>query len=95
LCTQFLEIFRRAIWNLLRVEWENLKQLNLHSTPLQQHHSDYEEEMATFKVPMSRKIHNDEEKPFLSVTVPSVKNVKKRMITDDDMTAAAVNIKSK
>jgi hypothetical protein len=26
LCTQFLEIFRRAIWNLLRVEWENIKQ---------------------------------------------------------------------
>lgn len=25
LCTQFLEVFRRAIWNLLRVEWENLK----------------------------------------------------------------------
>jgi EXS family len=28
LCTQFLEVFRRAMWNLLRVEWENLKQLN-------------------------------------------------------------------
>jgi len=27
LCTQFLEVFRRAIWNLLRVEWENLKQI--------------------------------------------------------------------
>lgn len=26
LCTQFLEVFRRAIWNLLRVEWENMKQ---------------------------------------------------------------------
>ena len=26
LCTQFLEVFRRAIWNLLRVEWEHLKQ---------------------------------------------------------------------
>mmetsp|Transcript_19939 Transcript_19939/g.49636 ORF Transcript_19939/g.49636 Transcript_19939/m.49636 type:complete len:524 (+) Transcript_19939:291-1862(+) len=26
LCTQFLEVFRRAIWNLLRVEWENIKQ---------------------------------------------------------------------
>lgn len=26
LVTQFLEVFRRAIWNLLRVEWENLKQ---------------------------------------------------------------------
>jgi hypothetical protein len=28
LCTQFLEVFRRAIWNLLRVEWENIKQKN-------------------------------------------------------------------
>ena len=26
LCTQFLEVFRRAIWNLLRVEWESMKQ---------------------------------------------------------------------
>lgn len=26
LCTQFLEVFRRSIWNLLRVEWENIKQ---------------------------------------------------------------------
>jgi EXS family len=30
LCTQFLEVFRRAIWNLLRVEWENLKQSGHH-----------------------------------------------------------------
>jgi hypothetical protein len=28
LCTQFLEVFRRALWNLLRVEWEHIKQLN-------------------------------------------------------------------
>jgi hypothetical protein len=28
LCVQFLEVFRRAIWNLLRVEWENIKQKN-------------------------------------------------------------------
>lgn len=26
LCTQFLEAIRRALWNLLRVEWENIKQ---------------------------------------------------------------------
>ena len=26
LCTQFLEVFRRALWNLLRVEWEHWKQ---------------------------------------------------------------------
>jgi len=25
LCTEFLEVFRRALWNLLRVEWENIK----------------------------------------------------------------------
>ena len=36
LCTQFLEVFRRAIWNLLRVEWENMKQSGHHlaSKPL-------------------------------------------------------------
>ena len=34
LCTQFLEVFRRALWNLLRVEWENLKQSGQHH----QHH---------------------------------------------------------
>mmetsp|Transcript_29740 Transcript_29740/g.71612 ORF Transcript_29740/g.71612 Transcript_29740/m.71612 type:complete len:523 (+) Transcript_29740:240-1808(+) len=28
LFTQFLEVLRRALWNLLRVEWENLKQTN-------------------------------------------------------------------
>ena len=26
LCTQFLEAIRRALWNLLRVEWEHIKQ---------------------------------------------------------------------
>ena len=30
LCTQFLEVLRRALWNLLRVEWENLKQSGDH-----------------------------------------------------------------
>jgi EXS family len=30
LCSQFLEVFRRALWNLLRVEWENLKQSGHH-----------------------------------------------------------------
>jgi EXS family len=33
LCTQFLEVFRHALWNLLRVEWENLKQSGRHHTP--------------------------------------------------------------
>ena len=27
LCTEFLEVFRRALWNLLRVEWEYIKQM--------------------------------------------------------------------
>ena len=31
LTTQFLEIFRRAIWNLLRVEWEILKSQNMNN----------------------------------------------------------------
>lgn len=34
LFTQFLEVIRRALWNLLRVEWENLKQSG-------QHHQHY------------------------------------------------------
>ena len=34
LFTQFLEVIRRALWNLLRVEWENLKQSGQHH----QHH---------------------------------------------------------
>jgi len=33
LCIQFLEIFRRAIWNLLRVEWENIKQTKTNNLP--------------------------------------------------------------
>ncbi len=32
---QFLEVIRRALWNLLRVEWENLKQSGQHH---HQHH---------------------------------------------------------
>mmetsp|Transcript_39591 Transcript_39591/g.58166 ORF Transcript_39591/g.58166 Transcript_39591/m.58166 type:complete len:489 (-) Transcript_39591:123-1589(-) len=28
LCSEFLEVFRRSIWNLLRVEWENMKHMN-------------------------------------------------------------------
>lgn len=27
LCTEFLEVFRRSVWNLLRVEWEQIKQM--------------------------------------------------------------------
>jgi hypothetical protein len=37
LCTQFLEVFRRAIWNLLRVEWENFKQ-GRSNRPRHHHH---------------------------------------------------------
>jgi hypothetical protein len=47
LCTQFLEVFRRAIWNLLRVEWENMKQqktklllINNNATTHHHHHHD-------------------------------------------------------
>jgi EXS family len=38
LCTQFLEIFRRSIWNLLRVEWENLKQSGAPNNNNKTHH---------------------------------------------------------
>lgn len=30
LLSQFLEVFRRALWNLLRIEWENMKQTGYH-----------------------------------------------------------------
>lgn len=43
LCTQFLEVFRRAIWNLLRVEWENLKQIKAPSIVIKP-----EEELTAF-----------------------------------------------
>jgi len=39
LCTQFLEVFRRSIWNLLRVEWENIKQQK-HAAVVKSHSSD-------------------------------------------------------
>lgn len=48
LCTQFLEVFRRALWNLLRIEWENIKQSK---APLSG--KVPEEEL---KVPMSGKV---------------------------------------
>lgn len=56
LCTQFLEVFRRAIWNLLRVEWENLKQMkaHLHTTPQT---SAVEEKVALVGRTSSGKIH--------------------------------------
>ena len=45
LCTQFLEVFRRALWNLLRVEWENLKQSKMMPAPTP---PQLEEEMTAF-----------------------------------------------
>lgn len=38
LFTQFLEVFRRSIWNLLRVEWENIKQRRVISLEHENHH---------------------------------------------------------
>ena len=35
LCTQFLEVFRRALWNLLRVEWENIKHSKTNPTSME------------------------------------------------------------
>jgi len=34
LCTEFLEVFRRAVWNLLRVEWEHIKQTRNAKKPI-------------------------------------------------------------
>jgi hypothetical protein len=44
LCTQFLEVFRRAIWNLLRVEWENIKQNKAKTAKARDSLSDCEDE---------------------------------------------------
>ena len=44
LCTQFLEIFRRSIWNLLRVEWENIKQQKLKQFKARDSLSDTEDD---------------------------------------------------
>ncbi|EEC48547.1 predicted protein [Phaeodactylum tricornutum CCAP 1055/1] len=61
MCTQFLEVFRRAMWNLLRIEWENLKQ----STTPQPNSKTKDEEMVKF-LPKSgtipRKIETSEVK---------------------------------
>lgn len=37
LCTEFLEVFRRAVWNLLRVEWEHIKQTRKTKKEIQYH----------------------------------------------------------
>lgn len=44
LCTQFLEVFRRSIWNLLRVEWENIKQKQLKQFKARESLSDTEDD---------------------------------------------------
>lgn len=52
LCTQFLEVFRRAIWNLLRVEWENIKQMKARTLSLGRSSSDkYDIEEIPFIAP--------------------------------------------
>jgi hypothetical protein len=81
LCTQFLEVFRRAIWNLLRVEWENLKQLR----PQQRHTSDHgDEEHSNFSnhAPEPMNMHHNEEMASFLHNTPSV--VKKRMVSEEE-----------
>jgi EXS family len=51
LFTQFLEVFRRSLWNLLRVEWENLKQQTERAD--KEDVSDEDEEKAPFLPPMA------------------------------------------
>jgi hypothetical protein len=43
LCTQFLEVFRRGIWNLLRVEWESIKQKKTGTLENKDHSSPFYE----------------------------------------------------
>lgn len=47
LCTELLEAFRRAIWNLLRVEWENIKQTNATAS---KHYNEKDEEQTPFLI---------------------------------------------
>eukprot|EP00588_Corethron_pennatum_P000288 CAMPEP_0194300912 /NCGR_PEP_ID=MMETSP0169-20130528/61520_1 /TAXON_ID=218684 /ORGANISM="Corethron pennatum, Strain L29A3" /LENGTH=460 /DNA_ID=CAMNT_0039051135 /DNA_START=5 /DNA_END=1391 /DNA_ORIENTATION=- len=44
LTTQFLEIFRRAIWNLLRVDWEMVKQIKKRKGKADAVHGDSDED---------------------------------------------------
>lgn len=46
LSTELFEAFRRAIWNLLRVEWENIKQVN--ALQESKDHSEKKEEHVAF-----------------------------------------------
>jgi hypothetical protein len=52
LCTQFLEVFRRAIWNLLKVEWEDIKQNKAEAVKardsLSDNEEDFDEERTSF-----------------------------------------------
>lgn len=51
LSSQFLEIVRRALWNLLRVEWENIKQQKAQSARNVHDHDD--DEMNPFLPPVA------------------------------------------
>ena len=53
LFTQFLEVFRRSLWNLLRVEWENLKQKNSGTRLIEEEEED--EELADLLLSPGRK----------------------------------------
>lgn len=61
LCTQFLEVFRRAIWNLLRVEWENLKQSGHHTLAASNNNNNKPNSSPQVMIPMV----NPDETQFL------------------------------
>jgi hypothetical protein len=64
LTTQFLEVFRRAIWNLLRVEWENLKQSGQHLPVVTRSQSNVSIQLAPI-APNMIAISDDEKSAFL------------------------------
>jgi hypothetical protein len=64
LTTQFLEVFRRAIWNLLRVEWENLKQSGQHLPVVSRSQSNASIQLAPL-APNTIAITDDEKSAFL------------------------------
>ncbi|CAB9519087.1 Xenotropic and polytropic retrovirus receptor 1 [Seminavis robusta] len=68
LFTQFLEVFRRAIWNLLRVEWENIKQQKAQMEKEQEPAVAEDEESSAFLPPASLPMTVPAKRPNSSTT---------------------------
>lgn len=68
LCTQFLEVFRRALWNLLRMEWEHLKQTSQQTELAKKRGDDFDEfdeSSTTTGIVMIHPVSNNNNSPNL------------------------------